>query len=200
MSRLEGGSDEIQDRAISDPAGYRMRTSWPERERSLPYRIIEGDEVFAVHARGGRGVPWRCSTMAFLAEAVVTIDALDPVAARQEFSVADMVALGVYKAPPSDNDEEVFARVLDGLRRLAAHYRGIVDRGLDHCGEGLNPAPRVGPGFTTRVASDPGQGRARSGFDRGLMMLPCVALPRVHRRRMLLPLPTCRNIPHLHDH
>jgi hypothetical protein len=116
---------------LLDPAGYRMRTSWPERERSLPYRIIEGAEVFAVHATGGQGIPWRCSTMAFLAEAVMTIDALDPVAARREFSVADMVALGVYKVRPSDNDEEVFARVLDGLRRLAAHYRGIVDRGLD---------------------------------------------------------------------
>ncbi|MGH3715107.1 MAG: DUF1877 family protein [Micromonosporaceae bacterium] len=116
---------------LLDCAGYRTLKSWPERERSLPYRIIEGDEEFAVHATGVQGITWRCSTAAFLAEAVATIGSLDPVAARREFSVAEMAALGVYKVHPSHDDDEVFAGLLDGLRRLAAYYRGIVDRGLD---------------------------------------------------------------------
>lgn len=45
-------------------------------------------------------MPWRCSTTAFLAEVAATIGSLDPVAASREFSVADMAAIGGYKAHP----------------------------------------------------------------------------------------------------
>ncbi|GAA3835404.1 hypothetical protein GCM10022226_66210 [Sphaerisporangium flaviroseum] len=116
---------------LLDPAGYRALTGWPERERSLPYRIIEGDRPFADHATGGQGVPWRCSTASFLAEAAATIDAIDVAAARQEFFVADMWALGVYKVSQTERDDEAFKRVLNNLRQLARYYHRLVEHGLD---------------------------------------------------------------------
>jgi hypothetical protein len=97
----------------------------------LPYRIVWGDERFAEHATSGQGISWRCSTAAFLDNAATTIDALDTVAARQAFSIAEMFELGVYKVRPSDNDEEAFDRVLENLRSLARHYHQIARRGLD---------------------------------------------------------------------
>jgi hypothetical protein len=116
---------------ILDPVGHRTRTSWLERQQSMPYRIIHGDQPFAPHARGGQGVPWRCSTAAFLAEAAATIDALDVAAARREFSVAQMHDLGIYKAFPGPPDDEVFARVLGNLHQLAVNYRRLAGTGLD---------------------------------------------------------------------
>ena len=116
---------------LLDPAGYRTLVSWQERERSLPYRIIEGEQRFAAHAVGGQGVAWRCSTAAFLAEAVAVIDGLDPAAVSREFSVAEMDELGVYKVHPSENDDEVFARVLQRLRQLGRYCRELTARGVD---------------------------------------------------------------------
>ena len=114
-----------------DPVAYRTHTSWEERERSLPHRIIRGDREFAEHATSGIGVPWRCSTSAFLAEAAALIDAIDPVAIRQEFSVAEMVDLGVYKTRPDMDDDETFVHVLADLRELARYHHRLVDHGLD---------------------------------------------------------------------
>ncbi|MER6951476.1 DUF1877 family protein [Nonomuraea sp. NPDC000554] len=116
---------------LLDPAGYRELTGWPQRERSLPYRIIEGDKYFADHATGCQGLRWRCSTASFLAEAAATIDAIDVAAARQEFSVADMRTLGVYKVTETERDDEVFKRVLNNLRQLARYYHQLVEHGLD---------------------------------------------------------------------
>jgi hypothetical protein len=116
---------------LLDPDGYRRLTSWEDRERSMPYRIIEGDEEFAAHAVGVQGVRWRCSTAGFLARAVGVIDALDPAGARAEFSVAEMAELGVYKVDPSADDDEEFAFLLGRLRQLAAYYRRLVSHGVD---------------------------------------------------------------------
>ncbi|QWF81988.1 DUF1877 family protein [Amycolatopsis sp. CA-230715] len=116
---------------VLDPAGRHAIAEWTERERSLPYRIIQGDEPFAEHARGVQGVPLRCSTARFLAEAAATIDALDLAAARERFSVADMVDLCLYKVGPSEDDDDAFARITADLRRLAAYYRDIAGQGLD---------------------------------------------------------------------
>lgn len=116
---------------LLDPVSYRRMDSYGHRERSLPYRIIRGDERFADHAVGGQGIPWRCSTAAFLARAVAMIDALDVATRRRQFSVADMDALGVYKVRPTDDDDESFERTLARLRSLADHYRHVARDGLD---------------------------------------------------------------------
>lgn len=116
---------------LLDPLGRRAIESWAERERSVPYRIVHGDEPFADHAAGVQGVPWRCSTAAFLAEAAATIDAIDLGAVRGRFSVADMADLGLYKVDPGEADSDAFTRIAANLRRLAAHYREIADQGLD---------------------------------------------------------------------
>ena len=42
---------------VLDPPGYRRQSRWEDRERSMPYRIVEGDEDFAAHATSGQGVP-----------------------------------------------------------------------------------------------------------------------------------------------
>ncbi|MEU4538150.1 DUF1877 family protein [Streptosporangium sp. NPDC023825] len=114
---------------LLDPADYRKVNSWPERERSLPYRIIQGDRRFADHE--DLEAPWRCSTTSFLAEAAATIDALDVAAVRQEFSVVEMRNLGVYKVHEIEPDDEVFDRVLDRLRLLAHYYHQLVALDLD---------------------------------------------------------------------
>jgi len=126
-------SDRSFDQAeyLLDPVAHRRQTSWQERQRSLPYRIIHGDQEFASFARGGQGVPWRCSTAAFLAESAATIDAIDVAANRREFSVAEMHDLGIYKAFRGQPDDEAFARVLNNLRQLAAYHHRLVDSGLD---------------------------------------------------------------------
>jgi Domain of unknown function (DUF1877) len=116
---------------LLDPAGYRRLTSYEERELTMPYRIVQGDKEFAWHARGAQGIPWRYSTNDFLIEAVLTIDAVDPAAARREFSVADMLGHRIYRANPSDEDNETFEHVLANLREMARYYERIVDRGLD---------------------------------------------------------------------
>jgi hypothetical protein len=116
---------------LIDPAGRRALTSWVERERSLNYRIIHGDEPFADHAVADQGHPLRCSTTAFLTEAAARIDAIDDDAARREFSVARMYADGAYKARPDEYDSVAFDRITGRLRTLATYYHKIVDQGLD---------------------------------------------------------------------
>jgi hypothetical protein len=116
---------------LLDPAGSRALASWAERERSRPFRIIEGDEPFADHARGAQGVPWRCSRASFLIEAADVIQTLDAAMARREFSVAEMDSSGVYKTRPDEDDDEAFERLSGHLGRLARYYRDVAGRGLD---------------------------------------------------------------------
>jgi hypothetical protein len=125
------GRTQEQAEYLLDPVGFRRVTTYEERGRSVPHRIVFGDRPFADHARGGQGVPWRCSASRFLAEAAARIDAVDAAAARREFSVADMVDQAVYKAHPDADDDEAFTRVLSELRALARWYRGLADHGLD---------------------------------------------------------------------
>ncbi|MFC4038570.1 hypothetical protein ACFO1B_09085 [Dactylosporangium siamense] len=108
---------------LLDPAAYRAGHGAPSAE----YRIIGGDEVFAGHATSGQGFPWRCSSAAFLEVAVRRVDALDVDAARREFSAAEMVELGVYKA----HGDESFDDVLAQLRAFAGHCRAVAAAGLD---------------------------------------------------------------------
>lgn len=114
-----------------DPAAYRRLDSYEERERSLPYRIIEGDRSFADHARSGQGMLWRCSDRAFLIEAADTIEALDEAAIRREFSIKEMADLGVYKTRRDEDEEETFAHAMDDLRWLARYYREVAAHGYD---------------------------------------------------------------------
>jgi hypothetical protein len=116
---------------LLDPANYRRIDSRAQRERTLPYRVIYGDEYFADHATGGQGISWRCSTAGFLDQAAETIDALDVATVRREFSVAEMYALGIYKVHETDDDDQTFERVLTNLRWLADLYRHIARDGLD---------------------------------------------------------------------
>ena len=127
-----GGRSFDQAEYLLDPVAYRTGAqTWKERERTVAYRTVFGDEFFAEHARSGQGFRWRCSTTPFLAAAVERVDGLDTAAVRREFSVAEMDALGLYKVHPGEDDDEVFARVLTGLRQFAGHCRNVVGRGLD---------------------------------------------------------------------
>jgi hypothetical protein len=125
--------DRSHDKAeyLLDPCTARRLRSYSERERSLPYRVIFGDEGFAGHARAPQGAPWRCSGTPFLRQAVALIDAIDPVAARREFSVAEMADLQLYKSSRDDDDDAEFEAILQHLRRLATYYGQVADRGLD---------------------------------------------------------------------
>ncbi|MET7399723.1 hypothetical protein ABZS66_40200, partial [Dactylosporangium sp. NPDC005572] len=116
---------------LLDPVAYRAVRTWEERERTVAYRIVAGDQAFATHATSGQGFAWRCSTTAFLAAAVERIDALDVAAVRAEFSVVEMDDLGLYKVHREEDDEHAFARVLAQLRAFAEHCRGVVARDLD---------------------------------------------------------------------
>ena len=127
-----GGRSFQQAEYLLDPVAYRTRArTWAERERTTAYRTIFGGEVFAEHATSGQGFRWRCSTNAFLAEAVQRIDDLDVAAVRREFSVAEMHDLGLYKVRAEEEDDRVFARVLDDLRAFTDHCRAVVARDLD---------------------------------------------------------------------
>ena len=92
--------------------------------------MIFGDEAFAEHARAPQGVPWRCSGPAFLRQAAALIGAIGPVAARREFSAAEMAGLRLYKSGRHDDDDAEFAVILRQLRRLAAYYDQVANRGL----------------------------------------------------------------------
>jgi hypothetical protein len=122
-------SDRSHDKAeyLLDPRTARELGTYAERERSLPYRVIFGDEGFAEHAKAPQGVPWRCSGTAFLRQAAALIGAIDPVAARREFSVAEMADLQLYKSSRYDDDDVEFEVI---LHRLAAHYAQVANRGL----------------------------------------------------------------------
>lgn len=116
---------------LLDPVTYRLLTDWEQRERSLSYRIVHGDDYFAEHAVSGQGIPWRCSTSDFLSRAVEVIDGLDVAAVRAEYSVAEMARLGVYKEHGRGDDETSFVAHLDLLRQLADFYRQLIDVGFD---------------------------------------------------------------------
>lgn len=130
-------TDHFEDRSFNqaeyllDPAGYRALTDWPDREQSLPYRIIHGDQVFADHARGCQGLHWRCSTAAFLADAVALIDTTPLDQVREQFSVAEMAADAIYKVHDDEDDDVAFARILANLRQFAHYCRMVADSGLD---------------------------------------------------------------------
>jgi hypothetical protein len=100
----------------------RVTRTWEERERTMAYRTVFGDERFAGS--------WRCSDPAFLAGAAERIDTLDVAAARRGFSVAEMARNGVYKVQPGDPDDDAFARVLANLRSFADHCRDTAAREL----------------------------------------------------------------------
>ena len=116
---------------LLDPLAYRASRTWEQRELTMAYRIVHGDEPFATHARSGQGMPWRCSSAAFLAAAVQRIDSLDVAAVRREFSIAEMARLGVYKVHPEDDDERAFDRVLTRLYEFGEYCRGVVAKNLD---------------------------------------------------------------------
>jgi uncharacterized protein DUF1877 len=116
---------------LLDPVGYHRLTSYEEREQTLPYRIIEGDQLFAWHARGGQGRPWRCSTNDFLTCALVFLDEFDPAAVRSEFSVAAMAARGIYKTHEDADDDATFAALLDRLGELTRYYERVWSHDLD---------------------------------------------------------------------
>ena len=132
-----GWVDHFADRSFQqaeyllDPVGFRRAHSWAQRERTTAYRTVHGDEVFAEHATSAQGMTWRCSSTAFLSDALDRIDALDLAAARQEFSVADMIAQGVYKQRPDEDDDHAADRVLTTLRAFSRHCRVVVADGLD---------------------------------------------------------------------
>jgi hypothetical protein len=116
---------------LLDPASHRQIQTWEEREETLPYRIIHGDETFAEHAQGGQGPLWRCSTTEFLTDAVRYIDNLDPAVVRQQFSVTEMADLGVYKIHRNESDDHAFNRILGDLRGYADICRNTVAQDLD---------------------------------------------------------------------
>ncbi|SDT36280.1 hypothetical protein [Actinoplanes derwentensis] len=116
---------------LLDPAGYRALSSWEQREQARAYQTIMGVDRFAEHATSGQGIRWRCSTAAQLAEAARLIDDLDVVAARREYSVADMLEQGVYQVHETEDDAASFARNLRDLRSRAGHCRDLAARGLD---------------------------------------------------------------------
>jgi hypothetical protein len=130
-------TNHFQDRSFQQaeyllgPAGYRALTGWPDRERSLPFRRVHGDQVFADHARGTQGVHWRCSTAAFLADAADLIDATSLPDVRGQFSVADMAAGGIYKVRAEEDDDAAFARILANLRQFSRYCREVADSGMD---------------------------------------------------------------------
>jgi Domain of unknown function (DUF1877) len=132
-----GWVDHYPDRSFQqaeyllDPVAYRAISTWKQRERSMPYRVVFGDAVFAEHATSGQGSTWRCSTGRFLAEAAQLIDGLDIGRVRSEFSVAEMDEWGLYKVHPGTGDDETFDALLGNLRGIAAHYRTTAARGLD---------------------------------------------------------------------
>lgn len=126
-----GDRSQEQAEYLLDPQGYRAVQAWEQREQTLPYRIVNGDQAFADHARSGQGFPWRCSTTAFLTTAVHYIDALDVAAARSQFSVAEMASLGVYKTHPDEDDDQAFSRILARLRAYADYCRTLIDQKID---------------------------------------------------------------------
>ena len=132
-----GWVDHFEDRSFDqaeyllDPAAYRTRAqTWEQRERSMAYRIVAGAEVFADHAVSGQGFRWRCSSTHFLATAAERIDTLDVIAARREFSVAEMVDLGLYKVQRTEDDDHAFARIFTHLRAFSEHCRAAAARDL----------------------------------------------------------------------
>jgi hypothetical protein len=120
-----GSRDFMQAEYALAPAAFCRLDSYTERERSLPYRIVFGDRFFADHAVSMQGMPWRCSTRAFLVEAADTIGALDETAVRREFSVPQMFAHGVYKTAPNSDEDKTFARAMENLRWLGRYYRDV---------------------------------------------------------------------------
>lgn len=116
---------------LLDPVACRAMSTWEQRERSVPYRVVFGDALFAEHANSGQGPRWRCSTASFLRWAAQLIDGLNLAQLRSEFSVAEMAGLGLYKVQPDTGDDEAFAALLGDLRAVAARYRMTVARDLD---------------------------------------------------------------------
>jgi hypothetical protein len=82
---------------LFDPVAFRAAG---DDEVTPANGIIFGAEPFAAHAKGGQGVPWRCSGGAYLKAAANTIDSLDVATVRGQFSVAEMHDLGVYQGAP----------------------------------------------------------------------------------------------------
>ncbi|WP_143133765.1 DUF1877 family protein [Actinoplanes philippinensis] len=115
---------------LLDPIATRTIKSWPQRERMATYRAIFGAQRFALYTSDGCVTPWRCSSPAELTAAARLIDELDVAAVRREFSVADMLELGLYKVHPEDDDTESFTRALGDLRAWADHCRGVAARDL----------------------------------------------------------------------
>ncbi|WP_212991657.1 hypothetical protein [Actinoplanes auranticolor] len=173
---------------LLDPVAYRTQAqTWRERERTVAYRIVTGDVVFADHARTGQGFPWRCSTSAFLVAAVQRIDSLDVDAVRQEFSVAEMHALGLYKVHAGEDDNKAFARLLTELREFAEHCRTVAAKDLDLNHHALlTTRGDDRPTATEWRVLRPGCHRdvaVRGGTDRGSPSSTTIARPRAARAR-----------------
>jgi hypothetical protein len=111
---------------LLDPVGYRRLNSYEEREQTLPYQVVQGDQPFAWFAPG-----WRCSTNEFLSIALMFLDEFDPAAVRPEFSNAAMWDRGIYKTRPDEDDDATFVTLLNHLGELTRYYQRVVAAGLD---------------------------------------------------------------------
>jgi hypothetical protein len=100
------------------------------RKRSMPYRIVFGDESFATHTTGGQGSLWRCSSNAFLREAVTALGNLDIWSVTQEFSPQEMITLGIYQTHPGQVEDSL-DRLLTRIEHLRSYYWVLVDQDLD---------------------------------------------------------------------
>jgi hypothetical protein len=115
---------------LLDPPAYRCLDGWSRRKRSMPYRIVYGDECFAPQSTGGQGSPWRCSSNAFLREAVTTLGNLDIWSVTQEFSPQEMITLGLYQTHPGQVEDSL-DRLLTRIEQLQSYYWELVDQDLD---------------------------------------------------------------------
>lgn len=81
---------------VLDPQGWRHAQTWADWQRTRTSQIIH----MADHAIGGQCIPWRCSHAASPAQAALTLEQLDPVAARYRFSVRELAGTGCSRSPP----------------------------------------------------------------------------------------------------
>ncbi|MFC4063680.1 DUF1877 family protein [Actinoplanes subglobosus] len=125
-----GSRNHEQAEYLLDPVASRTTQTWEQRRHLPTYQAVFGAELFAEHAASGQGIRWRCSTPDQLAAAVQLIDALDVAAVRREFSLAEMVRLGVYKVHPEEDEQDYFTRNLQDLRTWADHCRHVATQNL----------------------------------------------------------------------
>lgn len=110
---------------ILNPDSYISSKGYTELEKTLPFRIVKGEQVFSDHLRATQGVPVRVSSFEFVEKCFEFCNSYSIDELKSNFDARKMTELGLYKVGESSE----YKFIEDYFLGLTNFYRDMVSVG-----------------------------------------------------------------------